>query len=161
MANATTLLTRAPLTGGKVLLILVAFFGTVFAVNGLLTYDALSTFRGEVVDNPYEAGLAYNNQIAAADAQSERHWKVDVTLAGGVRAIFRDAQGRAIEGLSVSGVFAAPADMKRDRSFAMRDMGKGAYVGGQSPPSGVWDLQLEAARDGKVLFRSNNRVALR
>lgn len=162
MSNATTVSTRSPLTGGKVLFILLGFFGVTFAVDGLMTYDALSTFRGEVADNPYEAGLAYNDQIAAADAQSERHWKVDVTLAGGgVRAMFHDAQGHAIDGLVVSGVFAAPADMMRDRPFAMRETGGGAYVGGQSPPSGVWDLKLKATRDGETLFQSKNRVTLR
>jgi nitrogen fixation protein FixH len=140
---------------------LIAFFGLDIGVNGLLTYDAVSTFRGEVVDHPYEAGLAYNNQIAAADAQSERHWKVDVTLAGGVRAIFRDAQGAPVEGLTVTGVFAAPADMTRDRPFSMREAGGGAYVGGLSAPAGVWDLKLKAERGGKTLFQSRNRVTLR
>jgi nitrogen fixation protein FixH len=162
MANATTAPTGGILTGGKVLLILIAFFGLDIGVNALLAYDAVSTFRGEVSDNPYEAGLAYNNQIAAADAQSERHWKVDVTLAGGgVRAIFHDAQGQPIEGLVVSGIFAAPADMARDRPFAMRATGGGAYVGGGSPPAGVWDLKLKATRDGATLFQSINRVTLR
>ena len=162
MRNATTVSTPNPLTGGKVLLILVGFFGVTIAVDGLMSYDALSTFRGEVVDHPYEAGLAYNNQIAAADAQSERRWKVDVTLAGGgVRAVFRDAQGQPLDGLAVSGVFAAPADIKRDRPFSMQGTGGGAYVGGQSPPSGVWDLRLKATRGGRTMFQSKNRVTLR
>jgi len=161
MANATMAPAGGSLSGGKVLLILIAFFGLDFGVNGLMAYDAVSTFRGEVVDHPYEAGLAYNNQIAAADAQSERHWKVEVTLAGGVRATFRDAQGRPVEGLTVTGVFAAPADMNRDRPFALREAGGGAYVGGVSAPAGVWDLKLKAKRDGATLFQSKNRVTLR
>ncbi len=161
MTNATTASTGGSLTGPKVLLILFAFFGVDFGVNGLMAYDAVSTFRGEVVDHPYEAGLAYNNQIAAADAQSERHWKVDVTLAGGVRATFRDSQGRPVEGLTVGGVFSAPADMNRDRAFAMRDAGGGVYVGAVSAPAGVWDLKLKATRDGATLFQSKNRVTLR
>ena len=159
MANAT--MAGDALTGGRVLMILFSFFGVIFAVNGLLTYDALSTFRGEVTDHPYEAGLAYNNQIAAADAQSARHWRVDVTLAGGVRVMFRDAGGRPIGGLAVSGSFAAPADMSRDRAFALREVGGGAYVGAISPPAGVWDLKLKATRGGATLFQSRNRVVLR
>ena len=152
----------ATLTGRKVLAILLGSFGAVFAANGLMAYDAVSTFSGEVANNPYEVGLEYNSQIAAADAQSGRHWKVDVTFAGaGVSATFRDARGRPIPGLAVSGVFAAPADMSRDRRFAMREASGGVYVGGEKPASGVWDLKLIAARHGATLFQTKNRVELR
>jgi nitrogen fixation protein FixH len=160
MANTTTLPEGAPLTGAKFLAILVVSFGVVFAVNFLMAYDAISTFSGEVVDHPYEDGLHYDSQIGAAEAQSERHWKVDVTLAGAVRATFRDAAGQPLTGLKVSGVFAAPADMTHDRRFAMRETAPGVYVGAAAP-AGVWDLKLKAARGSQVLFQSTNRVNLR
>jgi nitrogen fixation protein FixH len=160
MANATIPPAAAAFTGGKVLLILAAFFGVIFAVNFLLAYDAISTFRGEVVDNPYEVGLHYDSDIAAAAAQAERHWQVEVTLADGVRATFHDSEGQPIGGLTVSGLFAAPADMRRDRPFALREAGPGVYLG-DAPPAGVWDLRLKAAREGQTLFQSNNRIGLR
>ena len=161
MAKATVLQAGAPLTGLKFLLILAGGFGVVFAVNALMAYDAISTFRGEVVDNPYEVGLEYNSQIAAAKAQSERHWKVDVALSREEsRATFRDAAGAPIDGLKVKGVFAAPADMKRDRAFALREIGPGVYVGEAAPPAGVWDFELTAMRGEATLFKSKNRVKL-
>ena len=159
MARATVLRTGGELTGWKVLLILAGGFGVVFAVNGLMAYDAISTFRGEVVDNPYEVGLEYNSQIAAAAAQSERHWRVAVTLAdGATRATFLDAEGRPLDGLKVTGVFAAPADMKRDRAFALRETAPGLYVGEAAPLSGVWDFELTARRGEATLFRSRSRM---
>ena len=163
MAHSTTLEPGARLTGAKVLLILIGFFGVVFAVNGLMAYDAVSTFRGEVRAHPYEDGLAYNGQIAAAQAQSQRGWKVDVQLdPAGPRATFRDAQGRAVEGLGVTGRWSAPADIKRDRVFAMREEGPGVYVAqGASAAAGAWDLELQAKRGAETLFRSYNRVTLR
>jgi len=57
MANSTLAREPARADGPKVLLTLIGFFGVIFAVNGLMAYDAVSTFRGEVVDNPYEAAL--------------------------------------------------------------------------------------------------------
>ena len=43
-------------------------------------------------------------QIAAADAQTARRWKVDVTLAGvAARRSSRDAQGQPLAGLDVAG----------------------------------------------------------
>jgi nitrogen fixation protein FixH len=161
MANTTTSSEGAPLTGTKVLLMLLGFFGVTFAVNGIMAYDAISTFRGEVVDHPYQVGLHYDSQIAAAEAQSERHWKVDVTLAGAVRASFRDAKGEPLTGLDVTGAFDAPADMRRDRGFALKETAPGVYVGATTPGSGVWDLKLKASLGGKTMFQSTNRVALR
>src|SRR5665213_1399288 len=91
----------APLTGGKVLAILLTFFAVVFGVNGLMGFDAISTFRGETNAHPYEAGIKFNTELAAAAAQSARGWKVEMTMTDGVRATFRDAQGRPLQGLSV------------------------------------------------------------
>lgn len=161
MSNVSIAQPGAPLTGAKVLAILVGFFCVVGGVNAVMIYDAISTFRGEVVDHPFEAGLAYDTDIAAADAQSQRRWKVDVTLAGAVSAAFRDAQGQPVPGLVVTGAFAAPADKSRDRKFALQETAPGVYAGASPPPSGVWDLTLEAVRDGKTLFQSRNRVTMR
>ena len=151
----------APLTGAKVLLILFAFFGVVGGVNALMIYDAISTFRGEVVDHPFEKGLAYDADFAAADAQTQRRWTVDVTLTGALSATFRDAQGQPVTGLAVSGAFAAPADMSRDRKFALKETAPGVYAGASPPAGGVWDLSLQAKSDGKTLFQSKNRIAVK
>ena len=58
----TTIGPSAPLNGWMVLAMLGGFFAVVFAVNGLMAYDAISTFRGEVAPHPYEDGLAYNSR---------------------------------------------------------------------------------------------------
>ena len=152
----------APLTGGRVLLILCAFFGVIGGVNALMVYDAISTFRGEVVAHPFEVGLAYDRDIAAAQEQSLRGWKVDVSLAVGALSVtFHDAKGQPIQGLDVTGAFAAPADMSRDRKFTLEETGYGIYGGAEPPASGVWDLTILARRDGETLFKSKNRVDLR
>ncbi len=148
----------SPLTGGKVLAMLLTFFVVVFSVNGLMMYDAVSTFRGQIEDHPYEAGLKYNSELAAAAAQEQRGWKVDVSLTDGVRATFRDAQGRALEGLTVSGAFMALADRKRDRAFALRETGPGVYTVETPAPAGVWEFEIIAKRGDEILFRSQNRI---
>ena len=152
----------APLTGAKVLAILLAFFGVMFAVNGFMMFEAISTFRGEVTDHPYERGLAYNSQIAAAEAQTQRHWKADITLASGaLSASLHDAQGAVLTGLDLTARFAAPADVKRDQHLTLIETGPGFYVASPLPANGAWDLELTAKRDGQTLFQSKNRVELR
>ena len=162
MSSVSIRTQSAPLTGAKVLLILFTFFGVIGSVNALMVYDAISTFRGEVVENPFEAGLAYDSDIAAALAQSQRRWRVDVSLAGGSLSVtFHDARGQPVSGLIVTGAFAAPADTSRDRKFALEEAGDGAYIGAAPPASGVWDLTVIAKSDGRTLFKSKNRVDLR
>ncbi|MFI5013357.1 MAG: FixH family protein [Hyphomicrobiales bacterium] len=152
-----------PLTGRKVLAILVAFFGTVGSVNALMVHYALSSFRGEVADHPYEAGLAFNAELAAARAQEARNWKVQVKFAHGIEGrrlevSARDAQGGPIGGLRFTGIFAAPVDGALDRRVGLEETGAGVYVGEVPVASGHWDLELLATRDGETLFQSKNRI---
>ena len=82
-----------PLTGGKVLSMLVAFFGVVIGVNMIMMQLAIQTLPGTEVDSAYTASLAYEREIAAAHDQNARNWKVDahVRARSGRR---RDAAGR-------------------------------------------------------------------
>ena len=63
-----------PLTGKVVLAVLVAFFGIVFGVNGLMMTLAIKTLPGTEVDSAYAASLAYEREIAAARGQDQRGW---------------------------------------------------------------------------------------
>ncbi len=164
IANPARRSTRG-LTGGMVLALLLAFFGTVGAVNALMIHYALSTFRGEVADHPYEAGLQFNSEIAASRAQTARHWRVDAHLAsaGPTRTIevtARDADGRPLQGLSFRAILAAPVDRQRDKSVELRDDGDGRYVGEIVVAKGDWDLALTAKRADETLFQSRSRIEL-
>ena len=56
------------LTGGKVLLWLVAFFGVVFVVNGVLVRAAISTFGGVETLSSYKAGLQFEQEVGLVRA---------------------------------------------------------------------------------------------
>jgi nitrogen fixation protein FixH len=151
------------LTGRTVLVIALAFFGTVAAVNAVMIHYALSTFRGEVGAHPYEAGLAYNREIAASRAQSERNWIVEAHLqnAPGGRTLevsMRDSAGEPISDLQVSATFAAPVDARLDRRVELMSIGEGRYTGVAPVSPGNWDLEIQSRRAGEVLFKSKNRI---
>lgn len=153
------------LTGGMVLAIFVAFFAVVGGVNAVMIAYAVSSFRGEVVEHPYETGLAFNTEIAAARAQEARDWKVEAkflpaSAARRLQLATQDARGQPIAGLSWSGKFAAPVDSKRDRPFELSETAAGRYEGEIAVAPGRWDLELTAARNGAVLFRSKSRVTV-
>src|SRR5262249_9508445 len=61
-----------PLTGRKVLIMLVAFFGVVIGVNMTMMKLAILTLPGTEVDSAYTASLGYEKEIAAAHDQTAR-----------------------------------------------------------------------------------------
>lgn len=154
------------LSGGMVLFYLLAFFGTIAAVNGTMIYFALSTFRGEEDPHAYEHGLAYDKDIAAARAQAALNWKVSAHVGhegdgvGSVDATFRDAKGEALSGLKVAASLEFATDKKRDRQLTLSEVEPGHYHGTFAAEAGLFDLALDAQRDNHSLFRSRNRVSL-
>ncbi len=92
-----------PLTGTKVFLMLVAFFGVVIGVNVTMMKLAIATLPGTDVDSPYAAGLAYDREISAAQDQAARKWKVNAHIerradGGAVLQVeARDASGQPID----------------------------------------------------------------
>jgi nitrogen fixation protein FixH len=64
-----------------VLIVFLGFFATIFLVNGIMIYDALSTFGGIETADAYRKGLAYNARIAEGAAQAQRGWRDNLAYA--------------------------------------------------------------------------------
>src|SRR4051794_21870223 len=138
-----------PLSGRKVLFMLVAFFGVVIGVNLVMMRLAIQTLPGTEVDSAYSASLAYEKEIAAARDQDGRHWKVDAHVErsgqGGatLQVEARDRNGRPMSGLKFQGRFERPTDRRADLSVVLAETGIGVYRGSaQAIASGQWDLVL-------------------
>jgi nitrogen fixation protein FixH len=155
------------LTGGKVLFMLLAFFGVVIGVNMIMMRLAIQTLPGTDVDSAYSASLAYENEIAAAHDQNARNWKVDANIRRGpdggatLEVAARDNSGKPVSGLKFHGRFERPTDRRADLPVALAETGIGIYRG--SAPMiapGQWDLVLEGDAAGRRMFLSKNRVLL-
>ena len=144
-----------PLTGAKVLFMLLAFFGVVIGVNMIMMRLAIQTLPGTDVDSAYSASLAYEGEIAAAHHQNARNWTVDVHIKRGPDI------GLPLSGLKFQGRFERPTDRRADLPVALAETGIGIYRG--SAPMiapGQWDLVLEGDAAGQRMFLSKNRVVL-
>ncbi|WP_316183544.1 FixH family protein [Bradyrhizobium sp. SZCCHNRI1009] len=155
------------LTGGMVLAMLLAFFGTVIGVNVYMMTAAISTLPGTEVDSAYSASLGYEDEIAAARAQEARRWQVEAHIergAGGAAVVqvnARDASGNPLSGLTFQGRLERPADKRADQEVALAEIGGGIYRGtAEAIAPGQWDLVLEGDSSGRRLFLSKNRVLL-
>src|SRR6478672_1782566 len=164
---STPIVSPKPLTGRKVLFMLVAFFGVVIAVNMVMMKLAILTLPGTDVDSAYSASLAYENEIAAAHDQNARNWKVDAHIQrspdGGatLQVEARDNSGMPMSGLKFQGRFERPTDRRADLPVALAETGIGIYRGSAALIApGQWDLVLEGAAAGRRMFLSKNRVLL-
>jgi nitrogen fixation protein FixH len=155
------------LTGRKVLVILILFFGVVIGVNGYMATVAISTLPGTDVDSAYSASLGYEKEIAAAHAQEARRWQVDAHVArdkdGGaiVQVAAHDDHGKPVSGLTFQGRLERPADKRADLAVDLAEVGVGIYRGTAATVApGQWDLVLEGDARGERMFLSKNRVML-
>ena len=155
------------LTGRTVLVCLLAFFVVVVGVNAVMVRVAISTFGGVETENAYRAGLAFNQDRAAALAQDARRWTVDARLIqptpdrAELVISLRDKAGAPVTGVDVAARLAHPADARRDHPVALTERGPGTFAGISAADAGQWDLLIEVARNGERLFRSKSRIALR
>ena len=156
-----------PLTGTKIFLILVAFFGVVIGVNVTMMKLAIATLPGTDVDSPYAAGLAYDREISAAQDQAARKWKVNAHIerrADGHAVLeveARDAAGQPVTGLKFGGRLERPTDKRADLAVDLTEAGIGIYRGdATSVGPGQWDLVIEGDARGERVFLSRNRVIL-
>lgn len=157
-----------PITGKTVLAWLLGFFAVVFAANAVFIYLALGSFPGVVVESSYEAGQAYNRELAAAKVQAGLHWQVSSSVertgTGGARILVEaaDAAGVPLYGVEIRAYLRHPAHALADVDTVLKADGGGRYVADLNAiPAGNWTLILEIDRDGDRKFKSENRIFLK
>lgn len=136
-----------PITGRRVTMWFVAFFGTVIAVNLAMARLAIGTFGGTVVDNSYVASQHYNEWLAAGRAQVALGWSVSAERGPGgyvtVQLLGRD--GRAVPGATISAIATHPLGRAADRPLRFTGAG-GRFVSTEPLPAGRWQLRIEASK---------------
>jgi nitrogen fixation protein FixH len=154
-----------PLTGRSVLLMLIGFFGLMLLVNVIMATYAVKTFSGLDSDNPYDSGLAYNKDIAAAKAQAALGWTVDLTrtpdgAATQVTATVKDRSGQPVSKLDVSMHFFFPATRKLDQEVLASPVADGVYAAAAVLQPGHWDVEIDLKREGQRQFRTRNPLTV-
>jgi nitrogen fixation protein FixH len=141
------------LTGKHVLLILLACFALVGAVNAIFIYVAIRTGPGEEKGASYETGLRYNAILSQEKSQDALNWRHQSQIAAGnrLRIAIKDKDGAPIAGLSVAGNFGRPASAGEDKALAFKEVDAGVYeadIAAIAPGSWVLSFSAEKARRG-------------
>lgn len=158
---------RRRITGWMVFGMLLAFFGIIFAVNGTMIYEALSTLSGVDTASAYQAGRMYEREVALAKAQNARHWRVAAQVTRQpdgterVRIVADDEAGAPLHDLTAAAAFERPTNQRLDRTVAVAEAAPGRFHGSATLAAGQWDLVIELSRQSERLFRSRNRIVLK
>jgi nitrogen fixation protein FixH len=166
--SPTSLTMRHPrgLQGRHVLGAFLAFFGTIFVVNGTMIYWALSTHTGLVANEPYRKGLAYNERITADEHQTRLGWTetLDVGRDGHVTLALAERDGRAVRGLKIEGLLGRPATNRHDVKLALAEKAPGRYEAQTAAVAeGSWLITLEARAQANAepIYRMRRRLWLK
>jgi nitrogen fixation protein FixH len=153
-----------PLNGRTVLLLFVAFFAVVFAVDGVFAYFAITSWPGVARKDAYQAGLRYNETLEEARRQAALGWQsgIAVDSEGTIVVMIADADGKAIEGLDVSVTMARAVSETRDMIIALDPSGDGGYAGMVMPPlAGLWHATVVARDADGNRFRMTHEIVVR
>jgi len=138
-------------TGWHFLACIVVFFGIDIAINVGFIVQAVRTFPGEVADDPYEAGVAYDKTLAREATERKLGWlaSVDAASAGGkgetLSARWTDKDGHRLPGLVVTGLLRRPATEQDNVVLRFAEVSPGEYRAIAAVAPGAWDLDLTAA----------------
>ncbi|MBT3658429.1 MAG: FixH family protein [Rhodospirillaceae bacterium] len=159
------MITPNVITGRKVLIAMLSFFGVIIAVNATFVYFALQSWPGLAVDKAFERGRDYNQTLNAARHQDTLKWRSRVAvmaLSGGrvrITVQLRAADDGPINGLPVSLTLRRPVHEGADRQIALTAGGNGDYTGTIALiAAGAWDAEVRAGIGRVPRYRMIHRV---
>lgn len=139
-----------PLTGRKVLLITLAFFGVIIAVNVTMAVKAISTFPGLEVDNSYVASQSFDADRAA---QEQLGWTVEPSYDGSqISFVVRDKAGLPAP-ISTLNVLVGRTTMAKDDQKPELAYAGGVWSAPLTLAPGAWLIHFEARANDGTKFR--------
>jgi nitrogen fixation protein FixH len=152
-------------TGRHMLLIMVAFFAVIIAVNVTMATLAGTSWTGFVVRNSYIASQEFNGKVEAAREQIALGWQADLVIASGDATLtLKDAAGDTIALAEAALVFRSPASEARDRivelSHSDSTMAGGAMAATAWLADGLWVVEIDILTAAGRQWRETRRITI-
>lgn len=134
-----------------------AIFAVVLGANLTLTYFAVSTFSGLVVDNGYVASQTFDRDRRAQEALG---WTLALRHDGeAIRLDFTDPAGRAVRPATLTAIVGRPTSSRTDRVLDLERTPTG-YAALAPLDPGLWLVQIDAtAANGAAYHRRETLTA--
>lgn len=148
----------AGFTGRHMLVIMVAFFGTIITVNVIMAYLANSSWSGMLAKNTYVASQDFNKNAEKAREWAAQGFRGEVELTGGMVRYRLQGPAERLAGVDhVEALFHRPVGDKQD--FALRLTRDGdVFTAPDVPAQGPWIVDLAAMQNGAVVFHQAERI---
>lgn len=151
----------AEFTGRHMLLVMLAFFGVIIAVNVTMATLANTSWSGLIVKNSYVASQHFNAQARAARAQTALGWTGTMGYAAGTfRYALADAAGAPVRLDASQASFRRPVDDRHDQTVPMSPAGAGAIAGTLDLKDGIWIVEIAASAGLDAPYREVKRIVV-
>lgn len=148
------------LKGWHVGLMVTGFFAVIIAADALFLTLAYRTHPGQVAAKPYEAGLAFNADIARRRAQTAQGWNAQAgALPDGVSVVLSDAGGQPLAGRVVHVALTRPATEHGALNLTLAETAPGQYAARRPGLAGAYDAVVTV--EGDAVFRAERRLIWR
>ena len=149
-------------TGRHMLVIMVAFFSVIIAVNLTMAFFARSSWTGAVVENTYVASQQFNRKAAEGRAQAALGWKADLAIADGkVSYRLTDSLGDMVTARQATASFRRPAHTGEDQQVALIRQPDGSLSAPVELRDGSWIVEIDTEVGLEHPYRDTRRLILR
>lgn len=138
-----------PFTGRHMTFIMIAFFGTVFAVNFTMARLAIGSFGGTVVENSYVASQEFNGWLQDARAQKALGWATKVSLDADRHIAIAVATPSGQDAINIRGTASHPLGRSADIPLNFLPVAPGHLRSVEALPAGRWTLHATIDRKGQ------------
>jgi len=147
-------------TGRHMAIIMFAFFGVVFSVNGYMAWVAVDSWTGLTARNGYVASQNFNAGLAVRRKQDSLGFQSILRYSDKVMTFtFQDRSGQPLEGFEITLKVGRPTNEREDRQYLMKEGEPGTYRQKLQLAPGQWNADVIAndktGRRWKRLVRIN------
>jgi len=148
-------------TGRHMLGLMLAFFGTIIAVNLTMATVAGMSWTGFVVKNSYIASQEFNRKAEEGRAQAALGWTSSLAIADGMLHYrLADASGAIVAPRGVTATFRRPAYDAEDRTVTLERMSDGIFAATEMPRDGIWIVETDADIGKDRPYRDVRRIVI-
>jgi nitrogen fixation protein FixH len=125
-------------------LAVIAFFGTIIAVNITMAVISATSWTGLVVENSYVASQEFDDKRAAHQAQLDAGWTSSLNYVGDTAVLaVADGSGRPVELGAPMLQINRPVGGHDDQHVALTRQADGTYTGPVALGAGVWEARVD------------------
>lgn len=149
---------RRQFTGYHMILVMVAFFGTIITVNMIMAWHATHSWTGLVVKSSYVASQHFNEVTAQKQAHAAMGWQTAIDYQDQQLTVtVTDNTGSVIENAIVTAALGRPAHEQLDRTLQFAETNAGTYTVSEVLEPGLWQADFTVTDAKGVIWTKSYR----